>query len=95
LNPNPVIEVDSSGKAIFSNPATQRILESLGMDKGDISVFLPNDFSDILENLEKSSESTLDREVTVKDRVFGETVYLSPQFNVMRIYGYDITEQTC
>jgi two-component system CheB/CheR fusion protein len=92
LNPNPVIEVDSSGKAIFSNPATQRILESLGMDKGDISVFLPPDFGDILKGLEKEVESTLYREVTVKDRVFGETVYLSPQFNVMRIYGYDITE---
>jgi two-component system CheB/CheR fusion protein len=93
LNPNPVIEVDSSGKAIFSNPATQRILESLGMDKGDIGVFLPPDFDDILKGLEKEVESTLYREVTVKDRVFGETVYLSPQFNVMRIYGYDITER--
>ena len=41
LNPNPVIEVDASGKVVFANPATEKILESLGMDKGDAEVFLP------------------------------------------------------
>jgi len=93
LNPNPVIEVDSSGKVIFANPATQKILESLGMDRGDINVFLPQGFDEILEGLEKYAESILYREVTIKDRVFGETVYLSPQFNVVRIYCYEITER--
>ncbi|MEW6584917.1 MAG: chemotaxis protein CheB, partial [Nitrospirota bacterium] len=47
LNPNPVIEVDSSGKVIFANPATQNILEILGMDKDDAGVFLAPDFGDI------------------------------------------------
>lgn len=93
LNPNPVIELDSSGKVIFSNPAGQRVLESLGMDKGEINVFLPPDFGDILEGLEKYAEATLYREVSLKDRVFGETVYLSPQFNAVRIYAFDITER--
>ena len=93
LNPNPVIEVDSSGKVIFSNPATQKILESLGMNKGDVELFLPQDFSAILEGLKKYSESTLIREVKVKDRVFGETILLSPQFNVVRIYAFEITER--
>jgi PAS domain S-box-containing protein len=91
LNPNPVIEVDDSGKIIFSNPATQKILESLGMNKGDAELFLPPDFGAILEGLKKYSESTLIREVKVRDRVFGETIYLSPQFNVARIYAYEIT----
>lgn len=93
LNPNPVIEVDSSGRVIFSNPAGQRVLESLGMDKGEINVFLPPDFGDILEGLEKYAEASLYREVSLKDRVFGETVYFSPQFNAVRIYAFDITER--
>ena len=93
LNPNPVIEVDSSGKVIFSNPATQKILESLGMDKGDVRAFLPADFDSILKDWDKQNESTLYREVTVKDRVFGGTVHLAPQFNVARIYLLDITER--
>ncbi len=93
MNPNPVIEVDSSGKVIFANPAAQRVLEILDMDKGDISVFLPPDFGDILKGLEKYTESTLHREITIKDRVFEETIHLSSQFSVARIYAFDITER--
>jgi two-component system CheB/CheR fusion protein len=93
LNPTPVIEVDASGTVTFCNPATERILESVGMDKGDIGVFVPMDFDVIFKGWDKKKELSFFREVTVKDRVFGESVYLSPQFDVMRIYGYDITEQ--
>ena len=93
LNPNPVIEVDSSGKVIFFNPATQKILESLGMDKGDINTFLPPDLDSVLKNWEGQSEATLYREVIIRDRVFGGTVYLTPQFDVARIYLLDITER--
>ena len=93
MNPNPVIEVDSSGKVVFANPATQMVLESLCMEKGDIHIFFPLDFGEILESLEKEVESILQREVIIKDRVFGETIHLSPQFNVMRIYAFDITER--
>ncbi|MEW6587028.1 MAG: PAS domain-containing protein, partial [Nitrospirota bacterium] len=38
-------------------------------------------------------ESTLHREVNIKDRVFDETIHLSPQFNVVRIYAFEITER--
>ena len=93
LNPNPVIEVDSSGKVIFFNPATQKILESLGMDKGDVRAFLPTDLGAILKDWDKQNELTLYREVNVKDRVFGGTVYLTPRFDVARIYLLDITER--
>ena len=91
LNPNPVIEVDASGNVIFANPGTKNILESLGMDKGDVTVFLPKDLDVILKDLEKNSETSVSREVTVKDRVFSETIQLVPQFKVARIYAYDIT----
>jgi PAS domain S-box-containing protein len=33
------------------------------------------------------------REAIVKDRVFGETIHLAPQFGVIRLYAYDITER--
>lgn len=91
LNPNPVIEVDSSGKVIFSNPGTERILECLEMDKGEVTVFLPLDLDAILKDMEKNSDSSVTREVTVKDMVFSETICLTPQFNVARIYAFDIT----
>jgi len=93
LNPNPVIEVDASCKVTFINPGTQKVLEDLGMGTKDATVFLPADFDNIFRDWDKKKESNFYREVTVKDRVFGETVYLTPQFNVARIYAFDITER--
>jgi len=93
LNPNPVIEIDSSGKVIFANSATERILESLGMDKENVIVFLPRGIGIILQDLDKNTESIVTREVSVGDRVFSETILVIPQLRVARIYGLDITER--
>jgi PAS domain S-box-containing protein len=92
LNPNPVIEINTSGEIIYSNPSTQAILESMGMDKKNILAFLPEDMKDILVDWDRKSESVLYREVTIGNRVFSETIFLSPHFNVVRIYLYDITK---
>jgi two-component system, chemotaxis family, CheB/CheR fusion protein len=92
LNPNPVMELDSSGKVTYSNRATQESLEGLGLDKGHCSLFLPADLEDILKDLGKKTESTLRREIAIKDRIFGESVHVVPQFDVVRIYAFDITE---
>ena len=43
LNPNPVLEVDSSGIIVFSNAATVQTLRKL--DFGDANVFLPDDIT--------------------------------------------------
>ncbi|HLO26994.1 MAG TPA: CheR family methyltransferase, partial [Geobacteraceae bacterium] len=93
LNPNPVLEVDSSGNVTFFNPATQRILGSLGLQGADAALFLPTDLDDILESWDKAREATLYREIVIAERVFGETIFLTPQFNVARFYVYDITER--
>ncbi len=93
LNPNPVIEIDSSGKVTFCNPGALQTLEGLGMDKGDIDVFLPPDMAEIFGEEDKRNERTIHREIIIRDRVFGETIYLVPQFDVARIYAADITDR--
>ena len=93
LNPSPVMEVDASGTIIFCNPATQGILKDIGLGDEDCDGLLPEDLKTILQTWDKQNESTLYREVSLKDRVFGETIHLVPQFNVARIYAYDITER--
>jgi PAS domain S-box-containing protein len=93
LNPHPIVEVDASGEIIFVNPAAQGILEKLGMNKGNATVFLPSDLPSILRNWEGKSMTTMYREVAVKDRILGETIHLEPIFNVIRIYAIDITER--
>ena len=93
LNPNPILEVDASGKVVFTNPAAETVLEKLGMDKGNMTVFLPSDISNILKLLKEKSASTLSREVTIRDRTFGETIHINPQSRTVHIYGHDITER--
>ncbi|OHE57289.1 MAG: hypothetical protein A2Z47_12845 [Thermodesulfovibrio sp. RBG_19FT_COMBO_42_12] len=89
LNPNPVLEVDSSGKIIFSNDAAMQTLQELKLN--DMNLFLPADIRNILSDLEQKKESQFYREVTIGEKIFGEALYLAPQFNSMRIYASDIT----
>lgn len=93
LNPNPVLEVDSSCKITFANPATQKILKKLGIPEEDVNVFIPPDLNDILRKWDRKDEFTLYREIVLKERVFGESIFLSSHFEVARIFSQDITER--
>ena len=70
LNPNPVLETDLSGKLLFSNPPTLKILKELALKKEDSSLFLPKDLDAILRNWDKKTPATLFREVVVKRQDF-------------------------
>ena len=50
---------------------------------------MPADMDAILTDWDRMYELSLSREVTLKDRIFGETIHLVPQFNVARIYARD------
>ncbi len=93
LSPNPILEINVSGEIIFFNPASQAMLESLGLDRGDLRAFLPEDLNSILRDLDKKTGSTFRREVHMADRVLAETLHLVPQFSVVRLYASDITER--
>jgi PAS domain S-box-containing protein len=94
LNPNPVLEVDSSGKVTFFNPAAQRILETLGIGRENFTIFLPADLHEILRDPNKKKELTFYREIRVMERVFAEDIYLAPQFfEGARVFVRDITVQ--
>jgi len=91
LNPNPVLEVDPSGKITSYNDATLTTLKRLKLKK-DLRVFLPEDIQQILHTLNQKKEKQFYREVNIGERVFGETLYLAARFDVVRIYANDITE---
>lgn len=92
INPTPILEVSTSGEVTFANPATMKALGETVSNKQDASVFLPSDFDAVIKERGKEIEATDYREVTVNGRIYGETVHVLPQFNVARIYAYDITE---
>lgn len=92
LNPNPVLEVDSSGQITFYNEATVKTLRILD-SKEDVGVFLPEDMNKILDALKQKNEVQFYREINIEGKVFGEFLYPVTQFNVVRIYTFDITER--
>ena len=51
LNPNPVIELSSSGQVKYRNPAAQKTLEDHGLNGDDCSPFWPKDLEDLLHVL--------------------------------------------
>lgn len=91
LNPNLLVEVSRAGEVTYANPATHGILRELGLGEGDIWLLLPPDLSDLVAGLASQAEALLLREIEVHGRIFLETVCLVPRFDVVRIYGQDIT----
>ncbi|HVN65123.1 MAG TPA: PAS domain S-box protein, partial [Methanomicrobiales archaeon] len=89
LNPNPVIEVNTAGEVIYSNPAARSILGKRGIGD-DPALLLPGDFSLLFPRL---LEGDIEEEVVVGDRVFLETLTLNPATRTTRIYARDITER--
>jgi two-component system sensor kinase FixL len=91
LNPNPVLEMDPTGRITFANAATATSLKHLGVPN-DLSLFIPGDRDAILRLLNESSERQVYREVIVGDAIFAENISLNRTYNVIRIYAREITE---
>jgi signal transduction histidine kinase len=93
LNPNPLIEVDFSGEITFCNVAALSVLKELDIQE-DCRVFVPNDIKAISDALRREKgEQSLYSEMTIKNRVFSENIYVIRGLNVVRIYIQDITKR--
>jgi C4-dicarboxylate-specific signal transduction histidine kinase len=92
LNPNPILELDASGKITLCNKATIDILERIGCADG-ASVFIPDGLEGILQDLGAKKISQYYREIQIQDRIFAEQIYLAPQFDAVRIFAIDVTER--
>jgi PAS domain S-box-containing protein len=89
MNPNPVLEVDLSGRITFHNEATVKTLEKLGLS--EITDFLPPDLAEILNAAAKGKENYLYREIKRGDALFGQVITYVEPFKVLRLYAMDIT----
>ncbi len=66
LNPNPILEVDTSGRITYSNQAAREIVAGLG-PPAKLRDLLPADLKQILLAIKRTGETHFQREVQVKD----------------------------
>ena len=92
LYPTPVLEVSSKGHILFANKAASATLKGLGL-KDNLKDFLPDDTGKMLKLLKRGERKQFRRIVNIKDSIFGEVIYLAPEFDSIRIYAHDITER--
>ena len=90
--PNPVIETDISGEITYHNEAAEQILMEIGQGK-EVSLFLPDDFVEILGKFKGENATRFNREVRINGAFFEENIFFARQFKTVRIYATDITER--
>lgn len=92
LNPNPVIELDYSGGIIMFNKAALDLIKSIE-GKNDISVYIPGDIGEIINEFKEKKRTLFYREIRILIFTFEEMIFFPPGINFIRIYPTDISEQ--
>jgi PAS domain S-box-containing protein len=92
LNPNPVLEVDSSGVVTFYNAATLDVLKKTGSQRG-VNAFLPTNLEEIWQVVAEKEGNEFYREIEINGAIFSENIHYISQYQVIRIYAIDITER--
>lgn len=90
LSPNPVIEVGPDKKVIYSNQATVDVLRKAGYT-GEAERFLPGDIDKIIRFLKAGRKREFSRKAEIDGIVFGEKVFVTPEYDTIRIYASNIT----
>lgn len=88
LNPDPVIEVTTTGDVVYANLSCRTALKELGMPD-DPAAFLPADFADLARNAITMVPEY--REVLIGTARFGETLSYDADEKTIRIFARDIT----
>lgn len=86
-NPNPVLRIDHGGTLVYANPASEIIVEGLGLSIGDR---LPEALrADLLGRVETDDAEPV--EIQAGDRSFAAVAVDVPGFGFINVYGTDVT----
>jgi PAS domain S-box-containing protein len=91
LNPNPVVEIDSNGQVVYQNPAAQRLFPDLSI-QGSSHPYLAG-VAALIGPPQSQKDISLVREQEAGPSWYHQSVHFSSQWNRIRIYGFDITDQ--
>ncbi len=88
-NPNPVMEVSLDGAIRYSNPATRRLLPDLEIQGLAHPWFMH--WTALAQPFRDGLTGSAQRDVTVRERTFQQSLQYFPDGRFVRIYGLDVT----
>ncbi len=91
LNPNIVLETDLDGHITYLNPAARNLFPDLE-EKGVGHPFLMG-WKDIVDKVRKEGVLDIIRNVQVEPRYYQQSVYFAKEYQRVRVYGLEITQQ--
>ena len=91
LNPNPISEIDSTGRIYYVNPAFKKAFP----DSGKYTLSHPwfAGLSSYFHQLKGSRKKIIKRDIKVGDKHFLQTLVFMPTEGTIRTYGIDITKR--
>jgi PAS domain S-box-containing protein len=90
FNPNPVFELDASGRINYWNQAAQDLAKAVGVSP---STLLPADVKEVIAQSLKTGEGNLRRETRIADRTYTWAFFPIIPSQVVHGYALDITER--
>jgi K+-sensing histidine kinase KdpD len=91
LNPQPIIELNTSEHFLYINPAADKVFPDLRV-KGSEHPYLEG-LETVVDAIKDGNNSSLTRQVVVDGRYFQQTIILTDEGTSVRVYGVDITER--
>jgi PAS domain S-box-containing protein len=91
LNPNPISEIDSTGRIYYINPAFIRLFPDPAEHNFNHPWF--EGISAYFKALKGGKKKVITRDVKVQDRYFFQTIVFMPAESTIRIYGVDISKR--
>ena len=90
-NPHPVIKTGASGDILYSNPATARLLEKVGLPLEKLPEILPDDYKEIISRCRKNCFEDRGIDVNRHGRTIRYEVSHFPEDNTVMFAGTDVT----
>jgi len=90
-NPNPVMELNLQGQVTYLNPVAERLfpdLRSLGLARPFLS-----GMETIVPQLQSGEQRFISREVSFSGTSYRQTIWYTPDRDLIRLYSTDITER--
>jgi PAS domain S-box-containing protein len=91
MNPNPVIEIDFSGRVTYVNPSARKKFP--GIESSGARHPMLSGLAGAIEFFRSEADESIAREVEVGGRWFQQQVYHVPGTDMVRIYARDITDR--